>query len=154
MARASHRGGSRSLALYALLLKLYPTEFRRQHCAEMLQNFEDLERAASSRSALWTRILASALGETLLVRERAELGPAFGAARLARLATTNEAVEDVCSAPRIISRVEPEAARPAIPLFTSSGDFCWACSPCTSRRAFTGRDKMAPTCKARAGRRF
>jgi hypothetical protein len=56
MARASHRGGSRSLALYALLLKLYPTEFRRQHCAEMLQNFEDLERAASSRTALWTHI--------------------------------------------------------------------------------------------------
>jgi xylulokinase len=63
-----------------------------------------------SRSLLWTRILASALGETLLVRERAELGPAFGAARLARLAVTGEAVDAVCFAPAVESRVEPDDA--------------------------------------------
>jgi xylulokinase len=62
-----------------------------------------------SRSALWTRILASTLGEPLLVRERAELGPAFGAARLARLAVTGESVESVCVAPPVRSRVEPDA---------------------------------------------
>ena len=56
------------------------------------------------------RILASVLGETLLVRERAELGPAFGAARLARLAVTGEGVEDVCRAPAVASRVEPDDA--------------------------------------------
>ncbi len=61
-----------------------------------------------SRSALWTRILASVLGEALLVRERADLGPAFGAARLARIAVTGESVETVCPAPRIASRVEPD----------------------------------------------
>jgi xylulokinase len=63
-----------------------------------------------SRSLLWMRILASALGETLLVRERAELGPAFGAARLARLAVTGEAVDAVCVAPAVASRVEPDDA--------------------------------------------
>lgn len=61
-----------------------------------------------SRSALWTRILASVLGETLLVRERAEQGPAFGAARLARLAVTNESVESVCVPPAVTARVEPD----------------------------------------------
>jgi xylulokinase len=63
-----------------------------------------------ARSALWTRIVASALGETLLVRERAELGPAFGAARLARLAVTGEAVRDVCYAPPIVHRIDPDEA--------------------------------------------
>jgi xylulokinase len=63
-----------------------------------------------SRSLLWMKILASVLGETLLVRERAELGPAFGASRLARLAVTGEPVDDVCVAPPIASRIEPDAA--------------------------------------------
>jgi xylulokinase len=63
-----------------------------------------------SRSPLWTRILASTLGETMLVRERSELGPAFGAARLARMAVTGEPVESVCTAPAITSRVEPDEA--------------------------------------------
>jgi xylulokinase len=54
--------------------------------------------------------VASALGETLLVRERAELGPAFGAARLARLAVTGEAVRDVCPAPPVVRRIEPDRA--------------------------------------------
>ncbi|MBV9947982.1 MAG: xylulokinase, partial [Myxococcales bacterium] len=63
-----------------------------------------------SRSALWTRILASALGERLLVRDRAELGPAFGAARLARLAVTGEPAEVVCQAPPIQLVVDPDDA--------------------------------------------
>jgi xylulokinase len=61
-----------------------------------------------SRSLLWTRILASTLGETMLVRERSDLGPAFGAARLARMAVTGESVEAVCPAPAVTSRVEPD----------------------------------------------
>jgi xylulokinase len=63
-----------------------------------------------SRNALWMRILASALGETLLVRERAELGPAFGAARLVRIAMTREPVERVCVAPPVVRRIEPDGA--------------------------------------------
>jgi xylulokinase len=63
-----------------------------------------------SRSGLWTRIVASSLGESLLVRERAELGPAFGAARLGRLAVTGEPIEQVCHAPPVLRRVEPVEA--------------------------------------------
>jgi xylulokinase len=57
---------------------------------------------------LWPRILASALGETLVIRHRAELGPAFGAARLGRIAVTREAVEQVCAAPEVVRRIEPD----------------------------------------------
>jgi xylulokinase len=65
-----------------------------------------------SRSALWTRIVASATGEPLHVRERAELGPAFGAARLGRLAVTGERIDEVCRPLPIQRRIEPiEALR-------------------------------------------
>ena len=63
-----------------------------------------------SRSLLWTRILASVLGETMLIRKGADQGPAFGAARLARIAVTGESVESVCQAPAIVSRVDPDAS--------------------------------------------
>jgi hypothetical protein len=39
--------------VYAFFLKLYAPEFLAQHRAEMLQNFEDLETASSSKVALW-----------------------------------------------------------------------------------------------------
>jgi len=48
--------GSPSLAIYALLLRLYPGKFLQLHRAEMLQNFADLEQAASSTAALWLLI--------------------------------------------------------------------------------------------------
>ena len=35
-------------------------------------------------------------------------GPAFGAARLARLAVTGEAPEDVCTAPAVLETIAPE----------------------------------------------
>jgi CubicO group peptidase (beta-lactamase class C family) len=44
------------LAVYALLLELYAPEFLARHRAEMLQNFEDLENASSSKAALWLHI--------------------------------------------------------------------------------------------------
>src|SRR6516165_10645238 len=47
---------SRSLRLYARLLELYPPAFLQRHCAEMLQNFADLEDAAASKAALWLLI--------------------------------------------------------------------------------------------------
>jgi hypothetical protein len=65
MADAGHSGSSRSLAIYGVLLELYPREYLQQHRAEMLQNFEDLERASSSQVALWlfiARDLAISLG--------------------------------------------------------------------------------------------
>jgi hypothetical protein len=53
MARTKQKTGSRSLAVYAFFLELYAQEFLAQHRAEMLQNFEDLENASSSKVALW-----------------------------------------------------------------------------------------------------
>ncbi len=63
-----------------------------------------------ARSRLWGRILASALGRPLDYRAGAELGPAFGAARLARLADTSESPEGVCTAPALMETAEPDAA--------------------------------------------
>jgi len=53
MERGRQNTRSFSLAVYALLLKLYGPRFLAQHRAEMLQNFDDLENAASSKAALW-----------------------------------------------------------------------------------------------------
>src|SRR5262249_27538382 len=60
-----------------------------------------------SRSAFWTKLLASALGKTLALHRGGEKGPAFGAARLARLAVTGERASDVCAAPPVASVVAP-----------------------------------------------
>jgi uncharacterized membrane protein len=56
MSHIKHKTRSRSLAVYALLLELYAPEFLAKHRAEMLQNFEDLENASSSKAALWLLI--------------------------------------------------------------------------------------------------
>jgi len=63
-----------------------------------------------ARSQLWGRILASALDRTLLYREGAEVGPAFGAARLARLALGEDEALSLCTPPPVASVVEPDPA--------------------------------------------
>jgi xylulokinase len=60
-----------------------------------------------ARSELWGRILASVLQRPLVYREGGETGPAYGAARLARLASTGEAPESVCAPPKVVRVVEP-----------------------------------------------
>lgn len=62
-----------------------------------------------ARSVLWGRILASALGRPLRYHSGGETGPAFGAARLARLAVTGEAPRAVCSTPPLQRVFEPDA---------------------------------------------
>jgi len=61
-----------------------------------------------SRSVFWARIFASVLNVPMLRYQGSDKGPAFGAARLARLAATGEAPEAVCTAPSIIETIEPE----------------------------------------------
>lgn len=61
-----------------------------------------------ARSAYWGKILASALGRPLIYRDGGEVGPAFGAARLARLGLGTDAIEDVCMPLPIIDIVEPD----------------------------------------------
>src|SRR5262249_33507533 len=63
-----------------------------------------------ARSRLWGRILASALGRPLRYAAEGELGPAFGASRLARLALGGESIDAVCAPPEIAWVAEPDAA--------------------------------------------
>lgn len=63
-----------------------------------------------SKSRFWMRILASALNKTVLLQEGSEAGPAFGAARLARLAATGEDFTVVCNKPAIAAEVAPDPA--------------------------------------------
>jgi xylulokinase len=62
-----------------------------------------------ARSWLWGRILASALDRPLRYHRGGDVGPAFGAARLARLARTKEDPMEVCSAPPLARSIEPAA---------------------------------------------
>ncbi|MGO4524090.1 xylulokinase [Microvirga sp. 2MCAF35] len=61
-----------------------------------------------SRSAFWARIFASVLDVPMLRYQGSDKGPAFGAARLARLAATSESAETVCTPPSILETIEPE----------------------------------------------
>ncbi len=63
-----------------------------------------------ARSALWTRRIAAAMDREIVRYRGGEVGPAFGAARLARLAATGEAPEDVCEPPEIADVTAPEPA--------------------------------------------
>ena len=59
-----------------------------------------------ARSALWTRMIAAALNREILRYRGGETGPAFGAARLARMAATGEAPEAVAKPPPVAGRDE------------------------------------------------
>ena len=73
-----------------------------------------------SRSRLWTRILASALDRPVVLYREGAKGPAFGAARLARLAATGEAVSEVCTVPSVSEVMEPEPA--LVDAYRSAGE--------------------------------
>jgi xylulokinase len=62
-----------------------------------------------ARSAWWGRLLTAALQRPLAYRDASDVGPAYGAARLARLGVTSEAVFEVCLPPPLRAIVEPEA---------------------------------------------
>jgi len=61
-----------------------------------------------AKSALWTRMIAAATGFTVVRMKGGETGPAYGAARLARMATTGEPAEAVCLPPQIADVTEPD----------------------------------------------
>jgi xylulokinase len=61
-----------------------------------------------ARSEFWGRILASALDRPLRYHSGGEVGPAFGAARLARLAVSGEDPGVVCVAPPTERVVDPD----------------------------------------------
>jgi xylulokinase len=61
-----------------------------------------------AKSALWTRMIAAATGFTVVRMKGGETGPAYGAARLARMAATGEPPEAVCKKPEIADVTEPD----------------------------------------------
>ncbi len=63
-----------------------------------------------AKSALWTRMIAAALDREVVRYRGGESGPAFGAARLARLAATGEAPETLCKSPDVADVAAPDAA--------------------------------------------
>jgi xylulokinase len=63
-----------------------------------------------SRSRLWMRILASVLRRPVSLHRESAQGPAFGAARLARLSVSGESAESVCAVPPVIETIEPDSA--------------------------------------------
>ena len=64
----------------------------------------------AARLPYWGPMLASALDVPLTYREGGEVGGAFGAARLGRLAATGEDPVKVCTAPKVSRIVKPDAA--------------------------------------------
>ncbi len=63
-----------------------------------------------ARSAYWGRILSAVLNRPLVYRDGGEVGPAFGAARLALLADQKISVEKACTPPPIQSVIDPDPA--------------------------------------------
>lgn len=63
-----------------------------------------------SRSQYWGRLLAAALGRPMVFRAGAEYGPAFGAAKLARLGHTGGDPGTVLAPPPITNIIEPREA--------------------------------------------
>jgi xylulokinase len=61
-----------------------------------------------ARSAYWGGILSAALGRSLIYRDSGSIGPAYGAARLARMAFESASVEEICTPPPVLHVVEPE----------------------------------------------
>lgn len=64
-----------------------------------------------ARSAYWGRVLSAVLNRPLVYRDGGEVGPAYGAARLAQLADGGGTIEQVCAAPAITAVIEPDERR-------------------------------------------
>lgn len=66
-----------------------------------------------ARSRYWIQLISDIMGTPLARYQGAAKGPAFGAARLGRLALTKELPEDVCQKPIIEEVIEPNQSRHA-----------------------------------------
>ena len=62
-----------------------------------------------AQSNWWGEIIASAIDMPLTYRTASAVGPAFGAARLARLCLGKDKIEDICTPPSVSHIIEPNA---------------------------------------------
>ncbi len=69
---------------------------------------ELLVAGGGTRSAFWMQLLANVLNRRITIPKGSEVGAAYGAARLARLAVTGEAIAEVCRKPKALLHLEPE----------------------------------------------
>jgi xylulokinase len=60
-----------------------------------------------ARSLSWAQIIADVLGRELVLYREAVAAAPFGAARLARMASTGETVNSVCTKPPALKRLKP-----------------------------------------------
>ena len=63
-----------------------------------------------ARSRFWMKLIAGALRLPIRIHAGADKGPAFGAARLGRLALTGESPRAVCRKPLVDAVIEPDMA--------------------------------------------
>jgi xylulokinase len=61
-----------------------------------------------ARSIYWGKILSSVLRRPLTYRDSGAVGPAYGAARLARMGSEKASVEEICTPPPILHVAEPD----------------------------------------------
>jgi xylulokinase len=61
-----------------------------------------------TRSAFWMQLVANVLNRRITIPKGSAVGAAFGAARLARLSVTGEAIAEVCSKPMALLHLEPD----------------------------------------------
>jgi xylulokinase len=62
-----------------------------------------------ARSRYWGETIAATLGVELIYLRGGEVGPALGAARLAQIAVEGGSPAEVCEAPPVSHRIEPDA---------------------------------------------
>jgi xylulokinase len=63
-----------------------------------------------ARSRHWGEVLAAALGVRLVYVAGGDVGPALGAAKLARMAVTGAAAAEACARPTVTHVIEPDGA--------------------------------------------
>jgi xylulokinase len=61
-----------------------------------------------ARSLYWGKILSAVLRRPLIYRDSGAVGPAYGAARLARMGKEKAGIEAICTPPPILHVVEPD----------------------------------------------
>ncbi|HEX3913311.1 MAG TPA: xylulokinase [Steroidobacteraceae bacterium] len=61
-----------------------------------------------ARSLYWGKILSSVLQRPLTYRDSGAVGPAYGAARLARMGADKASIEEICTPPPILNVAEPD----------------------------------------------